>query len=32
RAFSVHAEAGAFASIGMGLHGVIGASLIPLLP
>ncbi len=32
RAFSVHAEAGAFASIGMGLHGVIGAILIPLLP
>ena len=32
RAFSVHAEAGAFASIGMGLHGVSGAILIPLLP
>jgi putative effector of murein hydrolase len=31
RAFSVSAEAGAFASIGMGLHGVIGAALIPLL-
>lgn len=29
RAFSVSAEAGAFASIGMGLHGVIGAVLIP---
>ena len=29
RAFSVSAEAGAFASIGMGLHGVIGAILIP---
>lgn len=31
RAFSVSAEAGAFASIGMGLHGVVGAALIPLL-
>jgi putative effector of murein hydrolase len=31
RAFSVSAEAGAFASIGMGLHGVIGAALIPLI-
>lgn len=31
RAFSVHAEAGAYASMGMGLHGVIGAMLIPLL-
>lgn len=31
RAFSVSAEAGAFASIGMGLHGVIGAILIPWL-
>ncbi len=31
RAFSVHAEAGAYASMGMGLHGVIGAVLIPLL-
>lgn len=29
RAFSVSAEAGAFASIGMGLHGVLGAVLIP---
>ena len=31
RAFSVSAEAGAFASIGMGLHGVFGAILIPWL-
>jgi len=31
RAFSVNAEAGAFASIGMGLHGVIGAVVIPWL-
>ena len=31
RAFSVHAEAGAFASIGMGLHGVLGAVVIPWL-
>ncbi len=31
RAFSVHAEAGAFASIGMGLHGVLGAVIIPWL-
>jgi len=31
RAFSVSAEAGAFASIGMGLHGVLGAILIPLI-
>lgn len=29
RAFSVNAQAGAFASIGMGLHGVIGAIVIP---
>ncbi len=29
RAFSVNAEAGAFASIGMGLHGVVGAIMIP---
>lgn len=31
RAFSVSAQAGAFASIGMGLHGVLGAILIPWL-
>ena len=31
RAFSVNAEAGAFASLGMGLHGILGAVLIPLL-
>jgi putative effector of murein hydrolase len=31
RAFSVNAQAGAFASIGMGLHGVVGALLIPLI-
>lgn len=31
RAFSVNAEAGAFASIGMGLHGILGAILIPWL-
>ncbi len=31
RAFSVSAEAGAFASIGMGLHGILGAMLIPWL-
>lgn len=30
RAFSVHPEAGQFASLGMGLHGVLGAVLIPL--
>jgi putative effector of murein hydrolase len=29
RAFSVHPLAGAFASMGMGLHGMIGAILIP---
>jgi putative effector of murein hydrolase len=29
RAFSVNAEAGAFASIGMGLHGIVGAVMIP---
>lgn len=29
RAFSVNAQAGAFASIGMGLHGVLGAVIIP---
>jgi putative effector of murein hydrolase len=29
RAFSVNAEAGAFASIGMGLHGIVGAIMVP---
>jgi len=29
RAFSVNAEAGAYASLGMGLHGIAGAVLIP---
>jgi putative effector of murein hydrolase len=29
RAFSVHPQAGAYASLGMGLHGVIAAILIP---
>ena len=28
RAFSVHPEAGTYASLGMGLHGVLGAVLI----
>jgi putative effector of murein hydrolase len=31
RAFSVNAEAGRFASLGMGLHGILGAVLIPLI-
>ncbi|WP_341686213.1 LrgB family protein [Limnohabitans sp.] len=31
RAFSVHPEAGAYASLGMGLHGIMGAVLIPYL-
>lgn len=30
RAFSVHPEAGTYASLGMGLHGVLGAVLVPL--
>jgi putative effector of murein hydrolase len=30
RAFSVSVEAGTFASLAMGLHGVLGALLIPL--
>jgi putative effector of murein hydrolase len=30
RAFTVHADAGAWASLAMGLHGVVGAVLIPL--
>ncbi len=29
RAFSVHPQAGAYASLGMGLHGIVGAVLIP---
>ncbi len=29
RAFSVHPEAGGYASLGMGLHGILGAALIP---
>lgn len=29
RAFSVHPQAGRYASLGMGLHGVLGALLIP---
>ena len=29
RAFSVHPEAGAYASLAMGLHGILGALLIP---
>lgn len=29
RAFNVHPEAGRFASLGMGLHGIVGAVLIP---
>jgi len=31
RAFSVHPEAGTYASLGMGMHGVLGAVLIPWL-
>jgi putative effector of murein hydrolase len=31
RAFSVNAEAGRFASLAMGLHGILGAVLVPLL-
>jgi predicted murein hydrolase (TIGR00659 family) len=31
RAFSVNAEAGTFASLAMGLHGVLGALLIPFM-
>jgi predicted murein hydrolase (TIGR00659 family) len=30
RAFSVHPEAGAYSSLAMGLHGILGAILIPL--
>jgi predicted murein hydrolase (TIGR00659 family) len=29
RAFSVHPEAGTYASLGMGMHGVVGAVVIP---
>lgn len=33
RAFSVHPQAGAFSSLGMGIHGIMGAILLPpLLP
>jgi putative effector of murein hydrolase len=31
RAFAVHPDAGAFSSVGMGLHGVAGALFLPLL-
>jgi putative effector of murein hydrolase len=31
RAFSVHPEAGAYSSLAMGLHGVLGAVAIPLV-
>jgi predicted murein hydrolase (TIGR00659 family) len=31
RAFSVHTQAGAYASLGMGMHGIAGAILIPWL-
>lgn len=31
RAFSVHPEAGVYASLAMGLHGIAGATLIPLI-
>ena len=31
RAFSVHPEAGLYASLAMGMHGILGAILIPLL-
>jgi predicted murein hydrolase (TIGR00659 family) len=31
RAFSVNAEAGTFASLAMGLHGILGAVLIPFI-
>jgi putative effector of murein hydrolase len=31
RAFSVHPEAGTYASLAMGLHGILGAVLLPLL-
>ena len=31
RAFAVHPEAGAYASLAMGMHGIVGATFIPLL-
>lgn len=31
RAFSVHPEAGTYASLAMGLHGILGAVLLPLV-
>lgn len=31
RAFSVHPAAGTYASLGMGLHGILGATLIPVV-
>jgi putative effector of murein hydrolase len=31
RAFAVHPVAGTYASLAMGLHGILGALLIPLL-
>ena len=31
RAFAVHPDAGAFSSVGMGLHGVAGALFLPLI-
>lgn len=31
RAFSVNAEAGSYSSLAMGLHGIVGAVLIPLI-
>jgi len=31
RAFAVHPEAGTYASLAMGLHGILGALLIPML-
>jgi predicted murein hydrolase (TIGR00659 family) len=31
RAFTVDAQAGAFATIGMGLHGIVGALLVPVI-
>ncbi|HXN16330.1 MAG TPA: LrgB family protein, partial [Usitatibacter sp.] len=31
RAFSVNAEAGSYSSLAMGLHGILGAVLIPMI-
>jgi putative effector of murein hydrolase len=31
RAFSVHPVAGAYASLGMGLHGIVSAVLLPMV-